>query len=316
MVGGETDVGAMPSRMVLPVSELHVGMVLAEDLRTSSGMKLLARGTALTRPPPDARVVRTPGRDVPFPIEQVTHASAPPELLVLANRHAVYGRAARWLIHDLRNPAQALSLITELMDDEPEAGDPDAAETIREATSHLGQTLEMLDRLLRLTPPAAEPAPLSVTDSLRFVAALHRLNRTGVVLDLSGEPNAEPWASLPAVRGVEQDLEQILLNLLLNALAAVGQEGSGRIAIRASADGDGVHIAVSDTGPGVPPEMLDRLFQPFVSGGESSGTAGLGLAVSRYLAERAGGRLEHVPQVGRGAEFCLTLERWGQARPA
>ena len=67
---------------------------------------------------------------------------------------------ARWLIHDLRNPTQALTLITELMGEGPEAGDPGTVETIREATAQLSRSLELLDRLLRLPRPAVEAAPL------------------------------------------------------------------------------------------------------------------------------------------------------------
>ena len=104
---------------------------------------------------------------------------------------------ARWLIHDLRNPAQALTLITELMGEAPEAGDPAAVETIKEATGRLSRSLELLDRLLRLPRPAVEPAPLSLRDSVEFVGALHRSHRSGMRLDLEGALGAV----LPAVAG-------------------------------------------------------------------------------------------------------------------
>jgi C4-dicarboxylate-specific signal transduction histidine kinase len=242
---------------------------------------------------------------VRFAITHATVVSADLDSLAAANRHAVYGQAARWLIHDLRNPTQALTLITELMGEGPEAGDPGAVETIREATAQLSRSLELLDRLLRLPRPAAEAAPLSLRDSMDFVGALHRSHRSGMRLDLEGALGAV----LPAVAGVEHEIEQILLNLVLNALEATGEATGARLVVDAIALDGSVRVSVTDNGPGIPPDRLARLFVPApkVRGGR---LRGLGLAVSRGLARRFGGDLVFSADAGPGARFDLLLPAW------
>ncbi len=227
------------------------------------------------------------------------------DALAAANRHAVYGQVARWLVHDLRNPAQALTLIAELMDEVSEPGDAGAVETVREATAQLARSLELLDRLLRLPRPVAEPAPLSLLDSLEFVAALHRNHRSGVHLELEGALGT----ALPAVCGAEHEVEQILLNLMLNALEAMGERAGGRLVLRAvTVEGD-VRVSVVDNGTGLAPGVRPRLFEaaPAIRGGR---LRGLGLTVSRVLARRCGGDLVYVASEGPGARFDLLLPGW------
>lgn len=212
---------------------------------------------------------------------------------------------ARWLIHDLRNPTQALTLITELMGEAAEPGDHGTVETIREATAQLSRSLELLDRLLRLPRPAVEAAPLSFRDSLEFVGALHRNHRSGMRLDLEGALGS----ILPAVAGVEHEIEQILLNLILNALEATGEVTGARLVVDAIALDGGVRVSLTDNGPGIPPDRRARLFVPVptVRGGR---LRGLGLAVSRGLAQRFGGDLVLPTDAGPGARFDLLLPAW------
>ena len=254
---------------------------------------------------PTLPLVRAAGRGVPFAITHATVVSADLDSLAAANRHAVYGQVARWLIHDLRNPTQALTLLTELMDETPEAGDPGTVETIREATGQLARSLELLDRLLRLPRPAAEAAPISLRDSLEFVGALHRSHRSGMRLDMEGALGAV----LPAVAGVEHEIEQILLNLVLNALEATGEAPGARLVVDAIAMNGTVRVSFTDNGPGAPPDRRTRLFvpAPCVRGGR---LRGLGLAVSQGLARRFGGDLVLSTEAGPGARFDLLLPVW------
>jgi signal transduction histidine kinase len=110
----------------------------------------------------------------------------------------------------------------------------------------------------------------------------------------------------PALRTDPVRLEQILVNLLSNAVRH-SPEGE-RIAVRVEAADSEVSFHVVDHGPGVPPELHTRIFEPFERFDPHSGLGtGLGLPVSRRLAEVLGGRLTVESQVGRGAEFTLTL---------
>lgn len=101
-------------------------------------------------------------------------------------------------------------------------------------------------------------------------------------------------------------LRQILSNLLANAL---GLDAPGRVEIEASDAGGFARIRVRDEGPGIPPELQPRLFQPFVTSKASHGGSGLGLAVSRRLAERMGGSLELESTSAGATVFALRLRR-------
>jgi two-component system sensor histidine kinase GlrK len=100
-------------------------------------------------------------------------------------------------------------------------------------------------------------------------------------------------------------VEQVLLNLLKNAIEA--QQGGGSIALATGSSEDRAWIDVSDAGPGITPDMRQQLFRPFVSTKGEAGT-GLGLAVSRRLARAQGGDLEHIPGAP-GTTWRLILPR-------
>jgi signal transduction histidine kinase len=110
---------------------------------------------------------------------------------------------------------------------------------------------------------------------------------------------------LPLVSLAEDELVQILLNLLLNAADAAPREG-GRITLRAAAFEGGVRVEVEDNGPGVAPEVKDRLFEPFTTTKEVGKGTGLGLAVCRGLLEAAGGSIGS-DSSDAGARFVFTV---------
>jgi signal transduction histidine kinase len=217
------------------------------------------------------------------------------------NRAATYGTVSRWLLHDLRNPTQALTLVLELLDD-PGMADRELFGTIRSSTAHLTRSLELVDRVLRNVPPGMEPGLVSVNDSVEFVSSVLRVHKSSVTVDTGDEL----LPSLPLVRGVREYLDHALLNLLLNAVEAIGQR-EGTIRLRAAAKGGLVEVMIADDGPGVAPELRGRLFEPFVTTKRRIPLAGLGLAVARDLIGRAGGTLELVTAAGRGACFRMTL---------
>jgi signal transduction histidine kinase len=105
------------------------------------------------------------------------------------------------------------------------------------------------------------------------------------------------------VHGVRDQLVQVVLNLVLNAIDATGK--GGRIELRADPDPAGVCLRVQDTGPGVPSEHAQKLFQPYFTT-KKHGT-GLGLFVTRRLIEAHGGRIAYQPPAEGGACFVVIL---------
>jgi two-component system nitrogen regulation sensor histidine kinase GlnL len=210
---------------------------------------------------------------------------------------------SRFLLHDLRNPTQALTLVTALMD--TGSIDRELLSTIQESASHLARSLELLDQVLRTSAPTPAPEPIMVRDSLEFVAGCVGTFKTPVQLELADALGAP----LPAVLGSSDYLDHALFNLVLNSLEAIG-DSDGVVALTTAVRGAHVEIGVMDSGPGVPAAVRDRLFQPFVTT-KPQPAAGLGLAVAQELLRRMGGTVSYGPSAGRAEGFLMTLNVWG-----
>lgn len=226
-------------------------------------------------------------------------------LLVAANRAALYGTVARWLIHDLRGPAQAISLVSDLLEQGDTLKESAVRQSLAEASGRLRELLDLLDQVLRRPDPDSEPRPIVPRDPIGVAVRLLRLHRSNVRL----EAHQALDARLPAVRGVDDQLRHALMNVMVNAYEAVGRQGGGTVYLTAETSGGVVRIEVIDDGPGVSPEVVDRLFEPFVTTKTGLPLAGLGLVVARALLEQSGGTLRSEP-TGSGSRFVLELPVW------
>ncbi|HEX2593216.1 MAG TPA: response regulator [Rhizomicrobium sp.] len=207
--------------------------------------------------------------------------------------------------HELRTPLQAMQGLIELASAEP------SESRMRELRDVLGSLRNVVDDLTELEALGAgaplNPQPTNIADLLAAEgAAFSALARAkGLDFALTTEPSSEGWYSVDASR-----LRQIVRNLLSNAVKYVER---GNIAVKAevvSLAGGRVRfsIAVEDTGPGIREADLARLFEPFERGGRSSGGGlGLGLALSRRIAERMEGELVVENLAPHGARFRLTF---------
>jgi signal transduction histidine kinase len=113
------------------------------------------------------------------------------------------------------------------------------------------------------------------------------------------------YPDLPLVRLSREQLVQVVLNLVLNAADACGP--GGRVSVRAKPHDRGVQMEIEDSGPGVLPEVRERLFEPFVTTKEVGKGTGLGLAVCRGLVESAGGTITLDTSYTAGARFVIEL---------
>ena len=213
---------------------------------------------------------------------------------------------SRWLIHDLCNPSQTLTLVSELMHEEAGPDDEPAEDTIRTATRHLVRSLELLAHVLRApaTPPRA--GPVSLREIMEFLGALHQARHSTVELDLTSVLSQ----SLPKVAGVNDHLEHALLSILVNGLEAFADGQDGAITVTATVDAERVQLDFADNGSGVAHGLLPRLFEPFVTTKPQGRLSGLGLFVARELLARSGGRVEYEPGPSIGSRFIVTLQNW------
>jgi PAS domain S-box-containing protein len=190
------------------------------------------------------------------------------------------------------------------------AADDAAARDLHEMGDVVAESIQGLERIARIVesllhfarPPREQRCAVYLErvaeEALRF-AALHR----GPPLHV--ETSFVPH--LPPVEASEDRLVQVVLNLLLNARQALAGRGDGWIRVETAPTGDGVLLRVRDNGPGVPPEIRERIFDPFFSTrGPGEGT-GLGLAIAFDIVREHDGTLELEDQSGGGASFVLRL---------
>lgn len=224
-----------------------------------------------------------------------------PELRRL-DRLAAVGRLAADIVHEIRNPLVSIktfvSLLPERLDDR------EFRERFVQVVGDEVRRIErMLERVLDHARPSAEGPPRADLPSA-VDAALGLLDprlRAGRV-----QVERRTGEGLPPVPLHADALRQVVLNLLLNAVEASPQ--GGRLELSAEAHEDGVTLVVRDQGPGIPPELRERVFEPFFST-KRERAGGLGLAISRRIAEEAGGRLELADTPPPGATFRLQLPR-------
>ena len=235
------------------------------------------------------------------------------ELLAAAGRLAEFGRFAAKQIHELRQPLFAIKGLAQLLLDRDQIGLDD----VRDFARHIVEQSERLTGLVSDLRHASIPAPQSSQRVVDVSAVLLRVTslldwrfRKGVTLRTEIAPD------LPAVAASAHQLEQILINLLSNALDAVAGRPSPIVQIRvllvrpaAPLDRPRVEIAVADNGSGVARGVRDRLFDSFfTTKGNEAGT-GLGLAVSREIARGIGGDLELLETPGTWNEPVVTVFR-------
>lgn len=221
-----------------------------------------------------------------------------------AGRFAVLAHLAGGLAHEIRNPLHSIGVNAEVIE-QYVSSPPDQArvkamteslDTIQQETRRLRDLLNNYLGLLRSAPVVG---PVDLRDvSARVVQLLSYAALTSrVELRLEGD------AEIPAVRGVPDRLQQAVLNLVLNAIQAMPDGGVVRIHT-ASSPGV-VRLTVSDTGPGLPGDVAEGLFDPGVS--TKPGGTGLGLPLVRMIAEAHGGSVWYRSKPGEGVAFTLIL---------
>ena len=227
-----------------------------------------------------------------------------------AEKLAAVGQLAAGVAHEINNPLTGVltysSFLLKRAADKPEFKD-DLEVIVRETQRCRGIVKGLLD-FARPSPPEKHPTDINdvVERAIRIVQT--QLAAHGV------EVQKQLRADLPMVQADANQIQQIIVNLLLNANDAIGERGGAvTLATTLRTNGDGaqvpgpaVEISVRDTGCGIPPANLDRIFEPFFSTKGRKGT-GLGLAVAWGIVEKHNGRIEVESEVGKGTAFRVLL---------
>jgi two-component system, NtrC family, sensor kinase len=220
--------------------------------------------------------------------------------LLQAEKMAAVGQLAGGVAHEINNPLGGILAFAQLMrQDQRSDQDQESLRLIEDAAVRAKRIVESLLRFSR-RPRQDERGPVDLArvaeDAVFLMGPQLKDGSIEVVKRL------EPALA----HGNANLIQQILVNLLVNALQAVGKKG--RITVTTGQGQPGrVHASVSDDGPGVPADIAGRIFEPFFTTKPEGQGTGLGLSICYRIAEEHGGTIHHEPVVGGGASFVLEV---------
>ncbi len=301
---------AVWAAMALAVVALFIGLGVAVLAgRTLVPLRRLAERTREIARGDYRQRVETGGGDeiaaLAREFNQMAHALDEREQqLIRSERLAAIGKIAAQITHEVRNPLSSIGLNAEQLDEEL-AGLP--AETAAEARTLARAIVKEVDRLTEITEDylrfARMPKPRLEREELRAVLGslldFQRpdLLKRKVSLDLVVPPHECPLAC------DEQQLRQALLNLVRNAGEAMPAGGALKLTL--SDENSGYRLDISDSGQGIAPDHLARVFEPFFS--TKQGGTGLGLALTQQIVVEHGGSISVTSEAGRGTTFTVHL---------
>jgi PAS domain S-box-containing protein len=223
-----------------------------------------------------------------------------------SERLAAISVMAAGLAHEINNPLAIIGNRVECMQRDVREQWPDTslAADVDVLEQHVTRLRELTTSLLRFArEDRDDQGPIALDVLAEGTAAL--LRRTMALRRVQLQLDVEP--GVPKIVGYEKAIETVIVNLLLNAADATPQDGTVTLSIRRAAHDDAVEIEVRDTGPGVPPELRERVFDPFfTTKGPGHGT-GLGLTVCRSIIDRHGGSIRVATPSRGDCRFIVTL---------
>jgi len=225
--------------------------------------------------------------------------------LIQAGKLTVLGQMAASITHEINQPLTALRALNDNAVVLLDRGEPGEVRSNLQVMDGLTQRIAGIVAQLKgfARKDDLKQMPVAVAPVVEAARALLGADarHDGVHIDV------EPIAAGIAVRGQAVRIEQVLINLMRNALDAVRGTAVKNVRVTVERDGEWVRIAVADAGPGIAPEAMARLFEPFFTTKPAGQGLGLGLAISASIANALGGALEAANRPEGGAVFTLRL---------
>lgn len=243
-------------------------------------------------------------------VEKTAELQRAQQQMIQAEKLTSLGKLAAVVAHEVNNPLSGILTYARLMRKWVDRGDPlethaadmhDSLSVIESESRRCGEIVHNLLTFARVQPMNISDFEINnvVHQTLKIVEHKLELANIETALDLAPE--------LPKIRGDAGQIEQVLLALVMNAIDAMPHEGTLQIGTHASAGAKNVVITVADDGTGIAPDVLPRLFDPFVTTKEEGKGVGLGLAISRSIVERHAGRISVESELGRGTKFTIEI---------
>ena len=238
--------------------------------------------------------------------------------LIMASRLAEIGEMSAGFAHEINNPLQIIrsehALITTILDDSLAAQELPRGEDLEELKDSLDQIRTQVDRCGGITQGILkfarhkknEPASVDLVEFLPQVMDMVRKKTEVEGIDFT----LDMEQGTPRVMADRGQLQQVVLNLINNAIYAVTEQhrgGGGRVGVSLNPQDGRVVLSVSDNGVGIPPEIMEKIFTPFFTTKPVGKGTGLGLSVCFGIVKAMGGALEVTGEPGQGATFTVSL---------
>ena len=225
------------------------------------------------------------------------------EQLVRTEKLAAAGTLAAGVAHEVNNPLASISSLIQILQTRNDA-DPETREMLRLISAQIARITQVLRDMMdfaRVRPPLRAPldVPRIIEASLRLASFDKTFKRLQVITELD--------AGAPRVSADADQLQQVFLNLLLNARDAMPDGGELRIRSRYHESSNQITVEIVDNGVGIAPEHRAHVFDPFFTTKPAGTGTGLGLAICYGIINAHGGRIEIDPNNGRGTRVCVTL---------
>ncbi len=224
--------------------------------------------------------------------------------LIQSEKLATVGKLAAGVAHEINNPLGNISLYAQMLS--RKIKDPEAKKKLKIIEEQADQTAKIVKSLLdfsRQSEPKFKLVDLNtiVKKTLNVLEPQISLNKIKVKTKLE--------ENLPKVYADPMQIQQVLVNIVTNAIQAMEGKSDATLEITTKSEGDKVMVSIKDNGVGIPEEHLDKIFDPFFSTkGVGKGT-GLGLSVSYGIVENHGGEIKVESKVGEGSTFTVILPR-------
>ena len=221
--------------------------------------------------------------------------------LMQSEKMASLGKLAAGVAHQLNNPLGGITLFTKLLLEEydlEEEAREDLHRILKDAERCRDTVKELLE-FTRQTRHLMQPHDINLTIS----RTLFLLENQTLFNDIEIENNMMP--SPPFVMADTQQLNHLFMNIILNAVEAMGKKGKLTLKTSKSSKEDKLNIEISDTGPGIPEDVLPHIFDPFFTTKEEGKGTGLGLSMVYGIVENHGGKIMAKSKPGQGTTFII-----------
>jgi len=229
--------------------------------------------------------------------------------LMQSDKLAAIGKMATGVAHEINNPLASILQRTGWMQDLLEKEEFRKSENFDEYQTSITKIEEHVERARKVVhnmlgyarkmEPRVEDVDVNATvnQTIDILENFARINNIDIQTDLGQD--------LPIIAGDQAQLQQVFLNLISNAIDAIGKDGL--VVVKSLCSGDEIHVGIADNGPGIPEDLQRKVFDPFFSTKQSGKGTGLGLWISYNIIEKMGGNITLSSKPGAGTTFTVKI---------